>query len=734
MTSLHRVLNHTATALPLILASAVHAQSTTGNTARGVIEEVYVTAQKRSENIQQTPIAISAYGAEDLSNLGITDIPSLVSQTPSIYGAPYPTSNSVLTLYMRGQGNNDPMQITKDGSIGIYENGIYNSRPQTVIFDLADVERVEVLRGPQGTLYGRNTTGGAMNIVSKAPSGSFGFRQLLSFGDRQQLRSVSNIDLPAVAGVASKLTLVAGHDDGYVRNTGSGNNFNSKQYQGARLALQWQPAETFVADYSYTWADIDVTPGYLTNPSLAGVSVIPDAVYRPTRDKTYRPIDLRKSPTRISDHTLTMSWDISPDLTIKSLTGLRQLETTMYMDTAEAYGIGLAIADWVESEQFSQEFQLIGSFGSRINYVAGLYYYDESADHTQYQNMLIDGAPNNFERAVNADATSKAIYAQLTWTPPILTDRLALTFGARHTRDDREAVRNYTSSVFGIIDDDVRNDKNFSRFTPSFTAAYNFTDALSGYLKVATGYRAGGSSESASDFSRTFGPETLITYEAGMKADWLDQRLRTNIAAFYSDYEDIQLDVSPDPDNVTITQTFNAGEAIIQGFEADVIAVLSPDLTVTLGYAYLHTNVKKVKVAGSDVDEDDFVIPYAPKTSINLAVDYTLFHFNGGNVSTNLNYAWRDRAFNTSGAGPDVPGYRLYATDSYGMLDGRLTLEYQWDAARDPVRISLWGRNLLDKRDPIYSSAIGSSVDGYSSAIYNYAEPFSFGVEITFSL
>src|SRR5690625_2414871 len=183
MLSFHK----TKTLLSVAVCTAASISLTTQADSGGrTIEEVIITAQKRAESLQETPIAINAFSGDELMDRGIFDVADLASQTPAIYGAPYPSSNSVLTLYMRGQGNNDPMQITKDGSIGIYENGIYNARPQNLIFDLADVERVEVLRGPQGTLYGRNTTGGAMNIISRAPSGEFGIRQTIGFGDREQ--------------------------------------------------------------------------------------------------------------------------------------------------------------------------------------------------------------------------------------------------------------------------------------------------------------------------------------------------------------------------------------------------------------------------------------------------------------------------------------------------------------------------------------------------------------------
>lgn len=194
---------------------------------------------------------------------------------------------------------------------------------------------------------------------------------------------------------------------------------------------------------------------------------------------------------------------------------------------------------------------------------------------------------------MDATSESRAAYTQLTWTPDILEDRLAVTVGARYTEDERDATRDYTVGGF-VIDANAVNEKEFNRTTPSLTLAYAFSDTINAYARAASGYRAGGSSESASDFSRTFGPETLDTCEIGVKAEWFDQRLRTNLALFTSDYNDIQLDVSPDLNDVTITQTFNAGEAVINGLELDVVAAITDDLTLTVGYALLDTEVKEV--------------------------------------------------------------------------------------------------------------------------------------------
>src|SRR5258706_11103110 len=182
------------------------------------LEDIVVTAERRAENLQQTPIAITAITSEGLRAQGITDLRGVVQASPSLYFAPYPSSSTTLVLYMRGQGIGDPNIITKDGGVGLYVDGIYQSRPQASTFDLADVERVEVLRGPQGTLYGRNTTGGAVNIITQKPTGELGVRGLLSLGNYGYRRALVNLNLPEFANFKLKLTGLYSNRDGWAKN------------------------------------------------------------------------------------------------------------------------------------------------------------------------------------------------------------------------------------------------------------------------------------------------------------------------------------------------------------------------------------------------------------------------------------------------------------------------------------------------------------------------------------
>ena len=230
-----------------------------------------MTAQRREESLQDAPIAITALSDEQLELRGITDFGAVAAATPSMSLTPYPSSTNTLILYMRGQGVADSMQITSDGSVALYQDGFYISRPQLSTFDLADIDRVEVLRGPQGTLYGRNTTGGAVNLISKRPSGELDFKQELSMGDREYFRTLSALDLPTWHGLSTKFTYLYSRKDGVVDNLNEFSRDYQEEHQRAgRVALAWDGGGAFTADYFFEIGKIESTPIYYQVPALEG--------------------------------------------------------------------------------------------------------------------------------------------------------------------------------------------------------------------------------------------------------------------------------------------------------------------------------------------------------------------------------------------------------------------------------------------------------------------------------
>ena len=726
-------------------------------TAEG-IQEVVVTAERRVENLQTTPIAITALSSETLEKAGVNTFAGVAQQSPSINFTPYPSSSNTLILYMRGQGVADANQITQDGSVGLYEDGFYISRPQAETFDLADPERVEILRGPQGTLYGRNTTGGAVNIISKKPTGEFGGDLSLDGGQRNYVRALGSINLPKVfGGLSSKVTVLYSNLAGNVHNTPDGGlDFNRQNQEGLRAALRWDTGGAFTADYFYEVGEIKSTPIYYQDSALAGV--IPG--YPPTVGLTttsWQGYPITPSDARFNSDGLTLDFKINPSAEVRSLTYYRGLDSRFFQDyaggftdpsTAAIEGItNFTSSDVVQSNEFTQELQLIGNIGPKLNYVAGLYYFDESANHAEAGTIdipreFIPGIPiytSATQRYVTADAKSKAAYFQATYQ---ITQPLSITLGGRYTKDTRDATRTYTSNSLAFVPppgvpgcafvtgspfqcpidaaDPVpsANNLSFSKFNPAGTIAYQFTPDINTYLRIATGYKAGGSSEAANfgQFGQTFSPEDVTTYELGLKSFWFEHRLRANVAVFYSDFSNMQLQFNTVPGNLAIVQSYNAGKATVQGAEFEFLYAPINDLTLSVSDTVLSTDMKTVYAlpgtifdpatnpyspyqVGQNVSQL-FRVPYAPNNVLVSSLDWTMFHVpDAGNLELYLDFRYQGRQYDTAPTGVDVPGSsQYYSIPAYGLLNGRVTWNVDTHNSKSALKFSIWAKNLTNKQ------------------------------------
>lgn len=777
---------HCAAALS---ASLLAATACTPAVFAGVLEEVFVTAQKKTENLQEAPVSITAFQGDALDNFRITSFDDVASATPSITFSPYPTSNNLLIMFIRGQGVGDPAQITIDGSVGLYQDGFYLSRPQGSTFDLADLERVEVLRGPQGTLYGRNTTGGAVNLISREPAGEFGFKQSLTFGSRDEFRSLSVVDLPQWKGLSSKLSILTSSIDGYVKNPGSGEDFGLEEQLAGRFDLNWEVSDALTAELLWESGDLDSSPKYYQNPAWNGQEISAQgSVHRyhenagERRSVAYRGFDLSKSKTEYDTYGLTLTWNVSDSLTVKSLTGYRELKWQAFQNFAEALGfisttdpdfflqpvpITFISDNTVEGDQFSQEFTFVGELeDASISYVTGLYYFEEDNDSTGIGEQAALGTAINIDRFVTAQAKSYAAYGQFTWTPSIAEERLSLTFGARYTEDERKATRDLVTLENGLINRTktqlgASNDDNYDKLNPAFTAAYDWTDDINVYLRVATGYKAGGSSESApvEQFSTTVDPENVVSYEVGVKSVWFDQRLRANVAVFESDFDDMQFAFAVDPTDASIVQSYNAGEATIRGMEIDLMLQASTALSFSLQYAYLDAELEEVEAlpgtifdpavnpaaegfyAVGDNIADTFTIPYAPEHGLLLAADTTFYERGGLTLRAHLDYRYQSSVFAGSTAGSDVPGRNNLKIDAYGIYNGRLSLEYEFKRG-DSIELAVWGQNIFDEEYPAQIIGLGSVaptqnqlgqvIHGYVQQATIWTEPARFGVDLNY--
>jgi iron complex outermembrane recepter protein len=510
------------------LAPTINAEALSGKALS--LEEVLVTAEKREESLQNTPISILAFSAEKLSRFGVTDLGDISGLAPNVEITPFPVSRSSLIVFMRGVGNNDS-QSTQDPAVGVYLDGIYMARSIGLTSDVADLERIEVLRGPQGTLYGRNTTGGAINLITAKPSDEAGLSQTLSRGNRSYWKSLTKIESGKVGDVAAKLTFMRSAHDGWVDNTGSGRNFGAEDKSAGRFALRWDVSDTMSVDYAYDFSNID-GPQQFYQP-ISGTSPNPAAPAKSGRYSSGQWFGgVEPSETEISGHSLIVTMDTSVGV-FKSITAYRELNESIVQDYA-AGAPGFRVNGGVDQEQISQEFQLVGNYGSDINYVMGLYYFSEEGN--EIETDTFGGFPLE-NRQIISESEAQAIYGQVTWSPESFDHRLDITLGGRYTTDDRKA--NKTSITF--VNGPQAASESWSHFNPSLTMDFAWTDTLSTYGKVVSAYKSGGFNVRSTEagFQPPFDEENIMSYEIGLKSTWLDRRISFNAAAFHAEYTDM---------------------------------------------------------------------------------------------------------------------------------------------------------------------------------------------------
>lgn len=732
--------NYPLKELSLLIASTLIAVPTAQSKTTGMLREIIVTAQKREQSLQETPIAISALDAIQLENQGITGLTDLEGgAVPSLRIQPIGNTPSTLLITIRGNGPLDVVQVTREASVAIHLDGIYLGRSQGLASEHADLERMEILQGPQGTLFGRNATGGSINLVSKGPSGEWGLKHKLSSGTFDAYQSVTRLNFQEFAGISAKVDYMRSTRDGWVKNSAPGQaDYNAYDKEGGRLSLDWKK-DNLVAEYRGDYSDVDFVQNYFQfhedNIGLIGVE---DGRQTSTRF-AISPLE----PTNTSQqlHALTVTWLANETLSLKSLSSYRELDEHTNNNYGGAlYFNGLMAESMIHQHQISQEIQLIGT-QPRLDWLAGAFYYREKANETLLNIFTLDsfglltGTPNTPiqptdvfttfvpgvgvvssqipPRHVQALSESKAIYGQANWTPPILKDRLEVTFGARYSEDKRSGSR----QEFGVDEFDIST----GNLDPMLTLNYYWTARVSTYLKWSTAYKAGGANSRATDFS-TYRPEEVETFEMGLKSEFWHQRIRLNGAIFATDYVDMQIDVS-DPDNIALAETINGANTVeVDGAEVALNIAAAPGLAIGLSYTYLDGNMPAQPNPLAGGAPTQFQLAQTPKHAgaLNIGYDFTPWSF--GSLSLYLNATSTDHYAYTS-----IGGFRL---DSYSLINGRVVLEdINLGANYGNLKFALWGKNITDEEYIVFAFPLGNPPVAISQV---YGTPRTIGLDITY--
>ncbi|MFN8628531.1 MAG: TonB-dependent receptor [Candidatus Binatia bacterium] len=605
------------------------------------IEEITVTAQKREENIQEVPISVTAITGATLEQKGTTSVADLGQAVPNLYiTAPgYGSSNTVLA--MRGTSNNDTA-LSKNPTVGFYVDGVYIAKIVGNNFDLEDLERVEALRGPQGTLFGRNTTGGAVNMVTRKPTEELSLTATTEVGNYDAFHGRVTLNVPligrngymqsdAIGTLSVRQNVVYKSRDGLYRNesptnvrASGGSELDTMNRVFNMTALRWQPIKSLTVDYAFEYHRYRQTPPYMAvtvvypqgDPNYSSF-VSPGGAYdltpyvRKNRVDSVglnAPNDLDGHPHRLADdgnhrmHTLTGAWDVGEigpmgSVTLKSISAYRSLTLDGFNDIDGSPLHPMDSLNHNNLDTWSQELQWVGT-APRVRYVLGAYYYGE---HTTSQNQLTLYQLIKFKNTTTTKNSSYAAFGQATWTPPILSDKLSITAGLRYSEDHVHSRRTHGCLTPGLCDAGIASltsfdasvGKGFSGsdgLTPMGDLAYQWTDSLMTYVRVSRGYQSGAVNDAVNDprLLTVTDPETLWSYEAGFKSQWFDNRVRVNADGFLSKYSDQVVAVQKfSPTTGQQTTNENAGKSEYWGSEVELVAVPVRGVEATANYTYL---------------------------------------------------------------------------------------------------------------------------------------------------
>lgn len=663
------------------------------NTEAKQLEEITVTARRRDESMEKVPVAITAFTGEDLRDLQAVNIDGLQGAVPNLNIVQGRGSSSAVNIFIRGIGQPDALQ-TFDPGVGMYVDDVYYSRIQGALLNLFDVERVEVLRGPQGTLYGKNSTGGAVKVVTRNPSdqtegsaeitaGNFGRRE----GKFYLGGSLGGAWSADIAGVATKT-------DGYVTDPSNGHKYNDEDTKAARAKLRYHPSDNFDAILSldYTKQDTALTLGQPVSPLTRTDLVLgPVVLLKPNLDEKYN-FQTRTSfsPDKGQELThkgasLNMTWKMDDRWSLKSISAFRKLNSDSYIDIdASQYQLGDVLVDF-HQKQASQELQLQYDNGSNLQAVYGLFYMREKVPSHQeaYADDLFALAGNRitFLRTIDDDltTTSWAGFAHVNWQ---FVPTWTLAAGLRYSSDDKDYYRT-TSTFWGVpftaLNGTVALDKSkrWDAWTPTLSLQKQLDPQTMVYASASRGYKAGGFNGRANDVNEAknpeYNPEYVWTYELGLKWRSADNRLQANVAAFHSDYRDFQARVSEIQNPGSLTPTFafpviNAAKLKMDGIEFEGAAVLGEGTRLQAQVGYLDARYDKFDDDRLDPTNPQYNpnlhkhVPFSPKWTSRLAASQSFNLAYGGTITVGADWSYRGETWLS------VDNYAALSQKAYSLV------------------------------------------------------------------
>lgn len=699
--------------------------------ANAQLDEIIVTAQKREQSLQDVPVSVTALDDAYLESRNVTDIKSLSALAPNVKIENTPGNTTGAQISIRGGVTINPA-LTWEPTVGIYLNGAYIGKTQGSVFDVADIERLEVLRGPQGTLYGRNTLAGAINIITARPDEEFGGSVKVGIGNYNSRMAKGTLNLGSLGPIRAKVSGMLEKRDGFVEAVEnpfpgvlaagplSADEYENLDKRSFLVALSADPAENISIDYTFDYSEADQNPVFSQI-----VNVSPNNIFDPTfpfyvgfpagngqffgfpldlytdRDRQFTgttdgPVE---EESKVQGHNLTATFGTGVG-DIKSITSFRKLN---WDDALDLDGSPLPLAHTARNsdyDSFSQELQLVGETGA-LNYVLGAYYFEDDGFTNNPQTFF--GGASVFDSRYGFTTEAIAAYGQVDFA---VTDALTVSGGLRYTEEDKTIDRANIGLVLNgmplnlpLVPEGTTASGKFDDLSPQVSVSYKIGDNANFYAKYSNGFKSGGFNGEAGSVAETirpYRPEEVDSFEIGAKTRFWDNRAQVNLTAFFNTHKDMQLSVFT-AEGAAASDIRNAGKAQINGFEIETLFQLSDNFTLRANYGHLSPDYDEFIEFGRDV-ADERAFPHAPRNTASGGFDWDMARTDWGVVTLNgdMNYSDQYFTFPFSTVPSDPQTAFNSRAESRLLLDGRLALSQIPIAAQD-VELALWVKNLTNE-------------------------------------
>lgn len=698
-------------ALPLLFAAAVVAV----NTANGqVIEEVLVTAEKRAGTVQETSIAISAYGSEELDLRGIEELEDLQFSAPNLVIS-HNSQSPVTYAYIRGIGS-DQLVAGFDPGVAYHVDGIYVGQPSAMPGDMWDLERVEVLRGPQGTLYGRNTTGGAINVITREPGAEPDANVDVTFGNygRQRIRAAAGGGF--ADGVSGRVSFISDNDNGYQQNS-AGDNGDQTDYTSVRGKLKFDLGESADIVLTAQWFDSEGRQSQKRREPFGPVDFGGGFVINVYDGATPNPTNPRKVA---KDHpemldlenryfSAKLTWDV----------GFGQLvATTGYIDNEWFQNTDIDMSDnavqfqeWhMETDQFTQELQLVSTGDGPWEWILGAFYFDEDLN-TDYFFEDSSIAGFTFMNGGALETESVALYGQAAYDFREAGGApFRIVGGLRWTQDEKWIDEFQMIPAFGV-DLAAVMDEKWDEISGKVGIDWFFAEDAMAYASYSHGYKGGGFSIGQFD---VFHPEIVDSFEVGLKSRFFEERAQVNVSAFYNDYQDLQVNFLL----FTLFTTDNAAEATIQGLEVEGTLIPADNLQLNATVTWLDAEFDRYQFS-PEIALDGDTLNRAPEFTAALTAQYDWPLQNGTAVTARMDFYWQDDVYYR------VQNIDRHQGDDFHTLDLRL----MWTGADDRWVVDVFAKNVTDE-DNQRGLTVSDGLSTGSNSFVTYYPPRTYGVRV----